>query len=36
MSEAANNIKANDAVGALKRLDAAETELEKLESFLGN
>ena len=35
MSEAANRIDANDAAGALKRLDAAETDLEKLENFLG-
>lgn len=35
MSEAANNLNANDAPGARKRLDAAETELAKLENFLG-
>lgn len=35
MGEAGASLNANDAAAAVKRLDAAENDLEKLESFLG-
>ena len=35
MNEAESNLKQSNAAGARKRLDAAERDLEKLESILG-
>ncbi len=35
MGEAESNLNQSDAAGARKRLDVAERDLEKLESFLG-